>query len=67
MCKYKISIRPDELHDGKDLPVDATLLLLLQHQHEEKAEAGLHHHPQDDGQEHNVLPLVEWHCPVFQY
>ncbi len=38
-----------------------------------EAEAGLHHHPvhcaqQVDvhDQEHNVLPLVEWHCPVFQ-
>ncbi len=65
---------PDELHNGdEELLVAVVLLLLLQHQHEEEAEAGLHHHPvhhtrQVDvsGQEHKVLPLVEWSCHVKQ-
>ncbi len=55
---------PDELHNGEELLVATALLVLLQHQHEDEAEAGLHHHPayrtwQVDvrGQEHNVLPL----------
>ncbi len=64
---------PDELHDSEEPPVDAALLPVLQHQHEEEAEAGLHHHPvhcaqQVDvcGQERNIPPLVEWRCPVLQ-
>ncbi len=64
---------PHERHNGEELLVTPALLPLLQLQHEEEAEAGLHHHPvhrtqQVDvcGQEHNVLPLVEWRCPVFQ-
>lgn len=37
--------RADEQHDGKELLVALVFLLLLQHQHEVVAEAGLHHHP----------------------
>lgn len=56
--------RADELHDGEELLVAVELLLLLQHQHEVMAEAGLHHHPVDGagqvyvgGEEHDVLSL----------
>ncbi len=58
---------PDELHNYEEPPLAAALLPLLQHQHEEEAEAGPHHpvlHTrQADArvQELNVLPLVEWH------
>lgn len=54
----------DEEHDGKELLMALVLFLLLQHQHEMVAEAGLHHDPvhsagQVDvcGQEDDVLAL----------
>ncbi len=36
---------PDGLHDGEELLLAIVLLLLLQHQYETEAKAGLHYHP----------------------
>ncbi len=54
---------PDELHDGEELLVAATLLPFPHHRHEKEAEP--HHHPvhhtrQVDvhEQEHNFLPWL---------
>ncbi len=65
---------PNELHNSEEPLVAAALLPLLQLRHEEEAETGPHHHPVHRArqayarsQEHNILPLVEWCCPVFQY
>ncbi len=60
-----LSSSPDELHDGEELLVGAALL--------QEAEAVLRHQPVHrarpvdvHGQEHNVLPLADLRCPLFQ-
>jgi len=60
----RLLARSDQLNDGKELLVAVVLLLLLQHEHEMVAKAGLHHHPVNGagqvyvgGQEHDILAL----------
>ncbi len=52
---------PTELHDSKEPPVAVLPLLLLQHQHEEKANAGLHHSEQG-ANKHQSVTVADGCC-----